>query len=158
MRPIGDFPHGVDAGFLGVGFVFFWCHVQLVIGALASRAPFNKKGIKEKASTINQNEEEQARLRASESIVSNINATKGPLIAEARGVFDETAQNMHLSWKHEELVKIFVKGKNFSQLKETSNEDLYSPLEGSYSSYDDVEDAEEEAYLQTYNGYNEDED
>ncbi|KAK1313997.1 hypothetical protein QJS10_CPA06g01081 [Acorus calamus] len=292
---------------------------------------------RQKLATVNQDEEEQARLWASESIVSNIKAAKGPLVAgtlaetiEAnsrwgkqikdedrekmlrdnalckhvslvrylerklvqaqekvrkaekalskvqeslnpaelpsdleiitdeerflfrqvglkmksflvlgrRGVFDGTVQNMHLSWKHRELVKIFVKGKNFAQVKhiaisleaesggvlisldkttqgyaiivyrgknyhrpsilrpknlltkrqaltrsielqrrealnhhifalqgrietlkseldqmeavkETGNEDLYSRLEGSYSSDDDVEDGGEEAYLQT---------
>lgn len=34
-----------------------------------------------------------------------------------RGVFDGTVENMHLSWKHRELVKILVKGKTFAQVK-----------------------------------------
>ncbi|XP_008797776.3 CRM-domain containing factor CFM3, chloroplastic/mitochondrial-like [Phoenix dactylifera] len=34
-----------------------------------------------------------------------------------RGVFDGTIENMHLSWKYRELVKIFVKGKTFAQVK-----------------------------------------
>jgi RNA-binding protein YhbY len=32
-------------------------------------------------------------------------------------VFDGTVQNMHLHWKHRELVKIIVKGKSFAQMK-----------------------------------------
>jgi RNA-binding protein YhbY len=32
-------------------------------------------------------------------------------------VFDGTVQNMHLHWKHRELVKIIVKGKSFAQVK-----------------------------------------
>lgn len=32
-------------------------------------------------------------------------------------MFDGTVQNMHLNWKHRELVKILVKGKNFAQVK-----------------------------------------
>lgn len=35
-----------------------------------------------------------------------------------RGVFDGTIQNMHLNWKHKELVKILVKGKSFAQVKQ----------------------------------------
>ncbi|XP_078432048.1 CRM-domain containing factor CFM3, chloroplastic/mitochondrial-like [Wolffia australiana] len=34
-----------------------------------------------------------------------------------REVFDGTVENMHLNWKHRELVKIIVKGKNFGQIK-----------------------------------------
>lgn len=34
-----------------------------------------------------------------------------------REVFDGTVQNMHLQWKHRELVKILVKGKRFAQVK-----------------------------------------
>ncbi|KAF3340899.1 chloroplastic group IIA intron splicing facilitator CRS1 [Carex littledalei] len=34
-----------------------------------------------------------------------------------REVFDGTVQNIHLSWKHRELVKIIVKRKNFAQVK-----------------------------------------
>ncbi|XP_078158514.1 CRM-domain containing factor CFM3, chloroplastic/mitochondrial-like [Carex rostrata] len=34
-----------------------------------------------------------------------------------REIFDGTVQNMHLSWKHRELVKIIVKRKNFAQVK-----------------------------------------
>ncbi|MQL94518.1 hypothetical protein Taro_027172 [Colocasia esculenta] len=34
-----------------------------------------------------------------------------------RGVFDGTVENMHLNWKHRELVKIIVKGKSFAQVK-----------------------------------------
>ncbi|XP_073006801.1 CRM-domain containing factor CFM3, chloroplastic/mitochondrial-like [Typha latifolia] len=35
-----------------------------------------------------------------------------------RGVFDGTVQNMHLHWKHRELVKVLVKGKSFPQVKQ----------------------------------------
>lgn len=35
-----------------------------------------------------------------------------------RGIFDGTIENMHLNWKHRELVKIIVKkGKSFKQVK-----------------------------------------
>lgn len=34
-----------------------------------------------------------------------------------REVFDGTVQNMHLHWKHRELVKVLVKGKSFPQVK-----------------------------------------
>ncbi|CAN6182069.1 unnamed protein product [Urochloa humidicola] len=34
-----------------------------------------------------------------------------------REVFDGTVQNMHLHWKHRELVKIIVRGKSFAQVK-----------------------------------------
>ncbi|GAV78493.1 CRS1_YhbY domain-containing protein [Cephalotus follicularis] len=34
-----------------------------------------------------------------------------------RGVYDGTIENMHLHWKFRELVKIFVKGKTFAQVK-----------------------------------------
>uniref|UniRef100_A0A1D1YQQ7 CRM-domain containing factor CFM3, chloroplastic/mitochondrial n=1 Tax=Anthurium amnicola TaxID=1678845 RepID=A0A1D1YQQ7_9ARAE len=34
-----------------------------------------------------------------------------------RGVFDGTVENMHLNWKHRELVKIVVKGISFAQVK-----------------------------------------
>ncbi|OAY75408.1 CRM-domain containing factor CFM3, chloroplastic/mitochondrial-like [Ananas comosus] len=39
------------------------------------------------------------------------------LLVGKRGVFDGTVQNMHLNWKHRELVKILVNGKNFAQVK-----------------------------------------
>ncbi|KAG1346340.1 CRM-domain containing factor CFM3, chloroplastic/mitochondrial [Cocos nucifera] len=39
------------------------------------------------------------------------------LLLGRRGVFDGTIENMHLSWKHRELVKILVKGKTFAQVK-----------------------------------------
>ncbi|XP_062194228.1 CRM-domain containing factor CFM3, chloroplastic/mitochondrial-like [Phragmites australis] len=39
------------------------------------------------------------------------------LILGRREVFDGTVQNMHFHWKHRELVKIIVKGKNFAQVK-----------------------------------------
>ena len=32
-------------------------------------------------------------------------------------MFDGTVENMHLNWKHRELVKIIVKGKSFEQVK-----------------------------------------
>lgn len=34
-----------------------------------------------------------------------------------RGIFDGTIENMHLHWKHRELVKIIVDGKRFAQVK-----------------------------------------
>ncbi|CAA6666157.1 unnamed protein product [Spirodela intermedia] len=34
-----------------------------------------------------------------------------------REVFDGTVENMHLNWKHRELVKIIVRGKSFPQVK-----------------------------------------
>lgn len=39
------------------------------------------------------------------------------LMLGRREVFDGTVQNMHLHWKHRELVKIIVRGKNFAQVK-----------------------------------------
>ncbi|XP_010912991.3 CRM-domain containing factor CFM3, chloroplastic/mitochondrial [Elaeis guineensis] len=39
------------------------------------------------------------------------------LLLGRRGVFDGTVENMHLSWKYRELVKILVKGKTFAQVK-----------------------------------------
>lgn len=38
-------------------------------------------------------------------------------ITGRREVFDGTVQNMHLHWKHRELVKIIVRGKSFAQVK-----------------------------------------
>ncbi|KAJ0016604.1 hypothetical protein Pint_12033 [Pistacia integerrima] len=35
-----------------------------------------------------------------------------------RGVYGGTIENMHLHWKFRELVKIIVKGKRFSQVKQ----------------------------------------
>ena len=34
------------------------------------------------------------------------------------GVFDGTIENMHLHWKHRELVKLMVLAKSFDQVKE----------------------------------------
>uniref|UniRef100_A0A0D9XCY3 CRM-domain containing factor CFM3, chloroplastic/mitochondrial n=1 Tax=Leersia perrieri TaxID=77586 RepID=A0A0D9XCY3_9ORYZ len=42
---------------------------------------------------------------------------KAFLMLGRREVFDGTVQNMHLHWKHRELVKILVKGKSFPQVK-----------------------------------------
>ncbi|KAG8056531.1 hypothetical protein GUJ93_ZPchr0002g25712 [Zizania palustris] len=42
---------------------------------------------------------------------------KAFLMLGRREVFDGTVQNMHLHWKHRELVKIIVKGKRFAQVK-----------------------------------------
>ncbi|KAK3133169.1 hypothetical protein QOZ80_6AG0533250 [Eleusine coracana subsp. coracana] len=42
---------------------------------------------------------------------------KAFLMLGRREVFDGTVQNMHLHWKHRELVKIIVKGKSFAQVK-----------------------------------------
>lgn len=42
---------------------------------------------------------------------------RGFLLLGRRGVFDGTVENMHLHWKHRELVKIIVKGKTFGQVK-----------------------------------------
>ncbi|CAN6204271.1 unnamed protein product [Urochloa humidicola] len=39
------------------------------------------------------------------------------LMLGRREVFDGTVQNMHLHWKHRELVKIIVRGKRFAQVK-----------------------------------------
>jgi RNA-binding protein YhbY len=39
------------------------------------------------------------------------------VIAGRRGVFDGTVQNIHLNWKHKELVKVIVKRKSFPQVK-----------------------------------------
>lgn len=39
------------------------------------------------------------------------------LLLGRRGVFDGTVENMHLHWKHKELVKIIVKEKSFPQVK-----------------------------------------
>ncbi|CAL5081114.1 unnamed protein product [Urochloa decumbens] len=39
------------------------------------------------------------------------------LMIGRREVFDGTVQNMHLHWKHRELVKIIVRGKSFAQVK-----------------------------------------
>ncbi|KAL6846322.1 hypothetical protein ACP4OV_023770 [Aristida adscensionis] len=39
------------------------------------------------------------------------------LMLGKREVFDGTVQNMHFHWKHRELVKIIVRGKNFAQVK-----------------------------------------
>jgi RNA-binding protein YhbY len=37
-----------------------------------------------------------------------------------RGVFDGTIENMHLHWKYRELVKILVKSKSFTEVKQTA--------------------------------------
>lgn len=42
---------------------------------------------------------------------------KAFLMLGRREVFAGTVQNMHLHWKHRELVKIIVKGKSFAQVK-----------------------------------------
>ncbi|KAL5201353.1 hypothetical protein ABZP36_035707 [Zizania latifolia] len=42
---------------------------------------------------------------------------KAFLMLGRREVFDGTVQNMHLHWKHRELVKISVKGKSFAEVK-----------------------------------------
>ncbi|EAY94887.1 hypothetical protein OsI_16687 [Oryza sativa Indica Group] len=42
---------------------------------------------------------------------------KAFLMLGRREVFDGTVQNMHLHWKHRELVKVLVKGKSFPQVK-----------------------------------------
>ncbi|KAL5206125.1 hypothetical protein ABZP36_034334 [Zizania latifolia] len=42
---------------------------------------------------------------------------KAFLMLGRREVFDGTVQNMHLHWKHRELIKIIVRGKNFTQVK-----------------------------------------
>ncbi|KAL5988968.1 CRM-domain containing factor cfm3, chloroplastic/mitochondrial [Asimina triloba] len=42
---------------------------------------------------------------------------KAFLLLGRRGVFDGTVENMHLHWKYRELVKIIVKEKNFSRVK-----------------------------------------
>ncbi|KAF9617720.1 hypothetical protein IFM89_038220 [Coptis chinensis] len=39
------------------------------------------------------------------------------LLVGRREVFDGTVENMHLHWKHRELVKIIVRGRNFPQAK-----------------------------------------
>ncbi|KAF8648074.1 hypothetical protein HU200_065112 [Digitaria exilis] len=39
------------------------------------------------------------------------------LMLGRREIFDGTVQNMHLHWKHRELVKIIVRGKSFAQVK-----------------------------------------
>ncbi|RCV11443.1 hypothetical protein SETIT_2G185900v2 [Setaria italica] len=39
------------------------------------------------------------------------------LMLGRRDVFDGTVQNMHLHWKHRELIKIIVRGKSFAQVK-----------------------------------------
>ncbi|KAF3439614.1 hypothetical protein FNV43_RR17892 [Rhamnella rubrinervis] len=39
------------------------------------------------------------------------------LLLGRREVYDGTIENMHLHWKHRELVKIIVKGKSFEQVK-----------------------------------------
>ncbi|KAJ4952641.1 hypothetical protein NE237_029473 [Protea cynaroides] len=39
------------------------------------------------------------------------------LLLGRREVFDGVVENMHLHWKHRELVKIIVKGKSFAQVK-----------------------------------------
>ncbi|WOL03007.1 CRM-domain containing factor CFM3, chloroplastic/mitochondrial isoform X1 [Canna indica] len=43
---------------------------------------------------------------------------KGAIVLGRREVFDGTVENMHMNWKHRELVKIHVKGKNFAQVKQ----------------------------------------
>ncbi|ONK76559.1 uncharacterized protein A4U43_C03F29530 [Asparagus officinalis] len=40
------------------------------------------------------------------------------LLLGRRGIFDGTVENMHLNWKHKELVKVLVKGKSFAQVKQ----------------------------------------
>ncbi|XP_042449333.1 CRM-domain containing factor CFM3, chloroplastic/mitochondrial-like [Zingiber officinale] len=42
---------------------------------------------------------------------------KAFLLLGRRGVFDGTIENMHLHWKYRELVKIIIKAKTFSQVK-----------------------------------------
>ncbi|CAN6441108.1 unnamed protein product [Victoria cruziana] len=42
---------------------------------------------------------------------------KAFLLLGRRGVFDGTVENMHLHWKYRELVKIIVKTKTFSEVK-----------------------------------------
>ncbi|PIA42980.1 hypothetical protein AQUCO_02000436v1 [Aquilegia coerulea] len=42
---------------------------------------------------------------------------KGFLLVGRREVFDGTVENIHLHWKHHELVKVIVRGKNFPQVK-----------------------------------------
>ncbi|KAG8049602.1 hypothetical protein GUJ93_ZPchr0009g361 [Zizania palustris] len=42
---------------------------------------------------------------------------KAFLMLGRREVFDGTVQNMHLHWKHRELIKIIVRGKCFTQVK-----------------------------------------
>lgn len=42
---------------------------------------------------------------------------KAFLLLGRRGVFDGTVENMHLHWKYRELVKIIVKAKTFTQVK-----------------------------------------
>lgn len=38
-------------------------------------------------------------------------------VSGRRGIYDGTIENMHLHWKHRELVKIMVRGKSFEQVK-----------------------------------------
>ncbi|OMO54754.1 hypothetical protein CCACVL1_27603 [Corchorus capsularis] len=42
---------------------------------------------------------------------------KAFLLLGRRGVFDGTVENMHLHWKHRELVKIIMKARSFDQVK-----------------------------------------
>ncbi|KAG9452555.1 hypothetical protein H6P81_005459 [Aristolochia fimbriata] len=42
---------------------------------------------------------------------------KAFLLLGRRGVFDGVVENMHLHWKYRELVKIIIKAKNFSEVK-----------------------------------------
>ncbi|KAF5198440.1 Crm-domain containing factor cfm3b protein [Thalictrum thalictroides] len=42
---------------------------------------------------------------------------RGFLLVGRREVFDGTVENIHLHWKHHELVKVVVRGKNFPQVK-----------------------------------------
>ncbi|OWM83136.1 CRM-domain containing factor CFM3, chloroplastic/mitochondrial isoform X2 [Punica granatum] len=39
------------------------------------------------------------------------------LLLGRRGIFDGTVENMHLHWKHRELVKLIVRGRSFLQVK-----------------------------------------
>jgi len=45
---------------------------------------------------------------------------KAFLLLGRRGVFDGTIENMHLHWKYRELVKILVKSKSFTEVKQTA--------------------------------------
>ncbi|KAJ7567231.1 hypothetical protein O6H91_02G137800 [Diphasiastrum complanatum] len=42
------------------------------------------------------------------------------LLVGRRGVFDGVIENMHLHWKHRELVKLIYKGKNRAEIEETA--------------------------------------
>ncbi|XP_078435652.1 CRM-domain containing factor CFM3, chloroplastic/mitochondrial-like [Wolffia australiana] len=45
---------------------------------------------------------------------------KAYLLLGRRGVFGGTVENMHLHWKYRELIKIIVKAKNFSQVRDVA--------------------------------------